>query len=197
MATASLTHTYIAGTLAKASEVNQNFTDLLGFLNTEVIQRDASVAFTAVPSGPGTDPTAANQLARKDYVDKLGVQTQDRRTSNGVQIAPGGIFDFSNTPLLVAGRWYSVHTHCRYQVISAGNYAVVLKRAGVIVAEIEHLFSASAGQDGHIDSQYIFQEGVGGSFNYTLGPSAGSSGNMQLLRSATNPGTLTVWDLGP
>lgn len=69
MATASVTHTYISGTLAKASEVNTNFQDVVSFLQGETIHKDASVAFTAVPSGPSLDPTSDNHLVRKKYVD--------------------------------------------------------------------------------------------------------------------------------
>ena len=47
MATVSVTYTFTNGTDADADEVNQNFTDLVTFINTDVIHRDASVAFTA------------------------------------------------------------------------------------------------------------------------------------------------------
>ena len=69
MATVSVTYTFTNGTDADADEVNQNFTDLVTFINTDVIHRDASVAFTATPSGPASDPTTDNQLSRKKYVD--------------------------------------------------------------------------------------------------------------------------------
>lgn len=197
MATASLTHNYIAGTLAKASEVNQNFTDLVGFINTEAIHRDASIAFTGIPSGPASDPTTSNQFARKEYVDRLGVLSQDRRTSNSANVAPGGTFDFITSPTLIVGRWYSVHVHSRYQVLSAGNYTIELYRAGVKVAELEHLFNAAVSQDGTIDSQYIFTEAAGGTFAYQVKVSAGSSGQVGMLATAVNPRTLTIWDLGP
>lgn len=69
MATASVTYNFSAGTLIKSSEANTDFQDLVTFLNNQVIQKDASVAFTAVPSGPGTDPISDNQFTRKAYVD--------------------------------------------------------------------------------------------------------------------------------
>ena len=34
-----------------------------------MIVRDGSKAFTAIPTGPATNPTSANQFARKQYVD--------------------------------------------------------------------------------------------------------------------------------
>lgn len=70
MATAAITHTFVDGATIEASEHNQNFTDLVTFLNTYCIQKDASLAFTAHPSGPATDPSTDNQYARKAYVDK-------------------------------------------------------------------------------------------------------------------------------
>lgn len=69
MPTANVTYTFAANTLAKANEANTNFSDILLWLNTHAIQKDASVAFTGVPSGPATNPTSANHLVRKDYVD--------------------------------------------------------------------------------------------------------------------------------
>lgn len=69
MGTAAVTYTFSANTLVKSSEANTNFQDLVDFVNTNLIQKDASVAFTATPSGPATDPTGDNQFARKAYVD--------------------------------------------------------------------------------------------------------------------------------
>jgi len=69
MTAVAKTYTFVPGTAIEASETNQNFDDIIGYINSEVIVRDASMAFTAIPSGPGTDPTTANQFARKQYVD--------------------------------------------------------------------------------------------------------------------------------
>lgn len=56
---------------------------------------DASVAFTGVPSGPATDPSSANQLARKAYVDAADVTTlasaATAATNALVGYNPGGI----------------------------------------------------------------------------------------------------------
>lgn len=65
----SITNTFIPGTDIESAEVNQNFTDLKDYIDTYVITRDGSTAFTAIPSGPGTDPSSANQFTRKQYVD--------------------------------------------------------------------------------------------------------------------------------
>ena len=69
MATAAVTYNFTPGTTIVAAQANQNFTDLVTFLNNSVMHRDASLAFTAVPSGPATDPTTDNQLVRKAYID--------------------------------------------------------------------------------------------------------------------------------
>ena len=88
MATAAVTYTFANGTNADGTQVNSNFTSVVDFLNTETIQRDASIAFTAIPSLPATDPTTDNQVVRKAYVDNFlpaGVITQ-----YGAATAPTG-----------------------------------------------------------------------------------------------------------
>jgi microcystin-dependent protein len=72
MATAvSVTYNFVAGTPSVADNVDQNFTDLVTWINTNAVHLDGSKAFTAVPSGPATDPVSANELARKAYVDAV------------------------------------------------------------------------------------------------------------------------------
>lgn len=69
MATAAVTYTFAANTLVQASQANTNFQDLVDFLNGSVIHKDASIAFTNVPTGPSEDPTSDDHLVRKAYVD--------------------------------------------------------------------------------------------------------------------------------
>ena len=73
MATVTIPFTFVngAGNTADATQVNSNFSTLASFINTEVIQRDASVAFTQIPLLPGTNPSLANHAVRKGYVDAL------------------------------------------------------------------------------------------------------------------------------
>lgn len=66
----TMTHTFVNGTPADASQVNANFTVLTAWIAANAMQIDGSVAFTGIPSGPATDPTTANQLVRKQYVDQ-------------------------------------------------------------------------------------------------------------------------------
>ena len=69
MTTVNKTYTFTPGTPIESAQANQNFDDLVNYTNSEVIVRDGSKAFTAIPSGPGTDPTTSNQFTRKQYVD--------------------------------------------------------------------------------------------------------------------------------
>lgn len=72
MATVSIPYTFTNGSQnADATQVNSNFSTLASFLNTEVIQRDASVAFTQIPTLPSTSPSNANHATRKGYVDSF------------------------------------------------------------------------------------------------------------------------------
>lgn len=68
-ANVAVTYNFTAGTPAVADNVDQNFTDLTSWINTNAVHLDGSKAFTGIPSGPATDPTTANQLTRKAYVD--------------------------------------------------------------------------------------------------------------------------------
>lgn len=70
MTVVTKSYTFAPATDIKSAEVNQNFDNLYNYINSEVIVRDGSMAFTAIPSGPGTDPISSNQFARKAYVDQ-------------------------------------------------------------------------------------------------------------------------------
>jgi len=69
MATATVTYNFAAGTPIVADEVDINFTDLTTFLNTNTVHADGSIAMTGILTLPASDPTTANQAARKSYVD--------------------------------------------------------------------------------------------------------------------------------
>jgi hypothetical protein len=68
---ASVPNSFTDGTATSAPGVNANFDALVSWINTNAVHLDASKSFTAVPSGPATDPTTANHLTRKSYVDAL------------------------------------------------------------------------------------------------------------------------------
>lgn len=69
MTVVAKTYTFVPGTPIESDHANQNFNDLVNYINAEGIVRDASKAFTVVPSGPATDPTTDNQFTRKKYVN--------------------------------------------------------------------------------------------------------------------------------
>lgn len=66
---ASVTYNFTNGTASDAEQVDTNFNDLVSYINTNAILKDGTVAFTGVVTGPATDPTLANHLTRKSYVD--------------------------------------------------------------------------------------------------------------------------------
>lgn len=67
--TLSVTNDFTGGSPAVADDVDQNFSDIVSFVNTNMVHKDGTVAFTGVPSGPATNPSTDNQFARKRYVD--------------------------------------------------------------------------------------------------------------------------------
>lgn len=69
MAVATTSYVFANGVTSDATQVDQNFTDLVNFLNSSVVHRDGSTSFTGVPSGPASDPVTDNQLPRKKYID--------------------------------------------------------------------------------------------------------------------------------
>jgi microcystin-dependent protein len=69
MAVASVTNSFVSGTPATASAVNQNFADVVNFLNGQVIHKDASVQFASIPSVAAGVPVSAGDLVTKSYVD--------------------------------------------------------------------------------------------------------------------------------
>lgn len=97
MSAVSKSYTFVPGTDIESAEVNQNFDDVVDYVNGEVIVRDASMAFTAIPSGPGTDPTSANQFTRKQYVDNQITASAASATSalNAAALARPTLLNYS------------------------------------------------------------------------------------------------------
>lgn len=72
MATSSVSYSFVNGTTGDGTQVNQNFTDLVNFLNNQVVHKDGSTTMTGALTLPASDPVSANQAARKAYVDTVG-----------------------------------------------------------------------------------------------------------------------------
>lgn len=70
MASAAVTYSFTAGATAVAAQVNQDFTDLVTFLNASVVHVDGSKTMTGALTLAASDPASANQAARKSYVDQ-------------------------------------------------------------------------------------------------------------------------------
>ncbi len=70
-AAVSVPNSFTNGANTDAPAMNANFAALVSWINTNAVHLDASKAFVAIPSGPAADPTTANQLTRKAYVDTL------------------------------------------------------------------------------------------------------------------------------
>jgi len=121
MAVAAITYSFAPLTDILSSEANTNFQDLVSFLNGEVIHKDASVAFTAIPSGPALDPISDNQLPRKAYVDRLGGIVQQKLTTNAAPLVNTNPTDMvlNNVPV-VAGCTYAIHLHTGVQPLAVG-----------------------------------------------------------------------------
>jgi hypothetical protein len=111
----TIPNNFVAGTPAVADQVDQNFDAVRVWINANAVHLDASKAFTNVPSGPNTDPTSANHLTRKAYVDaqvaarpagRLGSATTTTvQTSTGAESAD--IFTPFNV-VLGSTRWVKV-----------------------------------------------------------------------------------------
>lgn len=80
MATANVSYTFVNATTADATQVNQNFTDLVNFLNTSVVQKDGSITMTGALALPASDPVSSDQAARKAYVDSKAAALLDARS---------------------------------------------------------------------------------------------------------------------
>jgi len=127
MATAAKTYTFTTGATILASEANTNYDDLVDFANQETIHKDASVAFTAVPSGPATDPSSDNQLARKAYVDnryRKVRRMQDANDRNGIDTTYYSIPSSGAAHTYVTGRVYRFSAKLNIDITSGAGYLV-------------------------------------------------------------------------
>lgn len=90
MATLNKSYTFVADTLARAEQVNQNFDEIVAFLNSQVLHVDGSKAMEGQITLPPSDPTTNNQATRKAYVD-----AQDNKR---LKVQHSGYAVFGGTP---------------------------------------------------------------------------------------------------
>lgn len=69
MASLDITNTHVAGTTAKAADVNQNFTDVESFVNNSVVHVDGTKPLTGQLTLFSSSPTNALHAASKGYAD--------------------------------------------------------------------------------------------------------------------------------
>jgi hypothetical protein len=100
---ASVPNNFTVGTPAVADDVDANFDAITTWINTNAVHLDASKAFTAVPSGPATDPSSDNQLTRKAYVDSFFDSGTYTPTWTNVAFGSGGGADNTGNYQYVGG----------------------------------------------------------------------------------------------
>lgn len=110
-ANVAVTYNFVAGNPAVADNVDQNFADIVTWINTNAVHLDGSKAFTGAPSY-AADPTSANQLARKSYVDSV----------SGGPIGSVMMFAGSTAP--------TNYLFCRGQAVSRSTYATLFALVG-------------------------------------------------------------------
>lgn len=77
MATLTIPEVFVPGLASDDDTMNTNFTTIRTHVNAELVNRDASVAFTNPPTVPAVDATTANQLVRKAQIDAACAASYD------------------------------------------------------------------------------------------------------------------------
>lgn len=134
MATLTITNTFTAGTEAVAAEVNQNFTDVRTFVNSQVVHKDGTnLPFTVTPTITSTASTAvslANHLTNKAYVDAKAVAEKNDAINNG-------------KPVNVAWGKQGYATHTSQVSVSSTSYTDVASMAFAAVGSASRLYRVS------------------------------------------------------
>lgn len=107
----AVTYNFVAGNPAVADDVDQNFADIVTWINTNAVHLDGTKAFTGAPSY-AADPTSANELARKSYVDSV----------SGTPIGAITMFAGAAAP--------ANYLFCRGQAISRSTYSALFAIVG-------------------------------------------------------------------
>lgn len=146
----SKTYTFVPGTDIEAAEVNQNFDDLVTYTNTYVVTRDGSVPFTGIPTVSGTaatNPTNANQLSRKQYVDDQ-VTTLNAADVQRVKMfgagtpIVGSTPDISTTQMLVQTGTFSGTTNASGTLASNVSFPVPFVN-GLLSIQVTPVYSST------------------------------------------------------
>lgn len=138
----SIPNSIANGDALDATKVQENF-DEIETWSASTILTDGSVAFTGVPSGPSTDPSSANHLARKSYVDARA----DPRCgghwyfsgNNGTTVGLNTI-TFNNEAVDTDGFLTPSSSTCTIPAGKGGVYALTLTWVGPDAVSIQQLF---------------------------------------------------------
>ncbi len=201
-ANVAVTYNFTAGTPAVADNVDQNFADIVNWINTNAVHLDGSKTFSSIPSGPASDPTSDNQFARKAYVDAGA-----RGTVAGgyVQItAPQGgitstvdVTGLSITFTAVAGRRYRVHGSMYLTSSVTGDLASLQITDGSNnQLQSTQEYMAGSGKDTRADVTCIVVPGAGSKTYKIRANRASGTGTVQVTAGATFPGFLLIEDIG-
>jgi hypothetical protein len=123
MSNLNVTNTFANGSTADADDVNQNFADVVDYINQEVIVRDGTVQMTGALPLLDAAPTSGNQAVRADDVYNVPAARVWRSSSqtignNAVQNIP---FD---TELLDTADMFDSGANTRLTIKRAGLYVV-------------------------------------------------------------------------
>lgn len=145
----SKTYTFVPGTDIEAAEVNQNFDDLVNYVNTYVVTRDGSVPFTGIPTVSGAaavNPSSANQLVRKQYVDDQvttlnAAAVQRLKVSGAGTPIVGTSPNVSTTQLLVQTGTFSGTTNASGTLATAIDFPVAFAN-GLLSVHVSPVFAS-------------------------------------------------------
>jgi hypothetical protein len=202
VANASVTYTFIPDTTIKASEANINFANLVNFLNSNVVQKDASLAFTNIPSGPSTNPTTSNQFTRKAYVDDLVSDTVGalNRVVGISSSTHPGTFGSGAAPIPSSEITYTFDPARRYRftasvllsMTSGTGYVMSVYRSGEQVRLDQDNGANTLGHTAY--GSYVLS-GLSGSLTHYIGIRTVSGGGT--LLGGTQAHQFVIEDLGP
>lgn len=211
MATLTISNTFVAGTDALASEVNQNFTDVRTFVNSQVVHRDGTTAFTSTPSMPSTAAavTAAGHVSNKAYVDDRrwntawGVMQQVTFTSPQTFSTTGTVLMTGSTLpsfTFLAGRRYLLRAFIPAVQVSGTSFVAGLNITNAAGAQwARHEVSVrSATESWAFTPVYLIAplNNFTGQYELRGFCSAGSS-SWETDVGAFQPGIFTLEDVGP
>jgi hypothetical protein len=220
MASLSITNTFTAGDEALASEVNQNFTDVRTFVNSQVVHKDGTnLPFTVTPTISSTNANAitlANHLANKAYVDyKVSDKASLSLTPKGL-VAVGTdtslhsavtasadisanlalALTYGSWPLEGGKRQLRISAQVAVESTSgAGEARLYVYKNTVLFAQIARLSLDDAGDNHGSLTGFALDDIQSGTQVYSL--RLDTTGGDVAVRGDVMPATILIEDMGP